>query len=97
MNVHALDALGSPVRRDILRQLQVRPLAVNELARTFPISRPAISRHLRILQQANLVTYTGVGARSIYAVHMQGFTSVRAYLDEFWDTAFARIKELAEA
>ncbi len=97
MNVHALDALGSPVRRDILRQLRVRPLAVNELARTFPISRPAISRHLRILQQANLVTYTGVGARSIYAVHMQGFISVRAYLDEFWDTAFARIKELAEA
>ncbi len=93
--MHALDALGSPVRRDILRQLQSAPLTVGELASRFPVSRPAISRHLHVLREAGLVELRPQRGRSVYAVRMQGFASVRAFLDEFWDTALARLEEIA--
>jgi DNA-binding transcriptional ArsR family regulator len=93
--MHALDALGNPVRRDILRTLRTSPLAVGELALRFPVSRPAISRHLRVLEDAGLVEHRTHGASSVYAVRMQGFASVREYLDEFWETALSRLEELA--
>ncbi len=92
---HALDALGSPVRRDILKTLHAAPLPVGELAEKFPISRPAISRHLKTLEQAGLVMKRQEGGRTLYAVRVQGFTSVRAFMDDFWDTALARLQDLS--
>ncbi|MDX6619760.1 MAG: hypothetical protein QOK36_2146 [Gaiellales bacterium] len=93
--MQALDALGNPLRRDILRTLRTSPLAVGELAMRFPVSRPAISRHLRVLEDAGLVEHRAHGASSVYAVRMQGFASVREYLDEFWEAALSRLEELA--
>ncbi|HUE22179.1 MAG TPA: winged helix-turn-helix domain-containing protein [Bryobacteraceae bacterium] len=93
--MHALDALGNPVRRKILRQLRDAPLSVNELAARFPISRPAVSRHLRVLVKSGLVEARSGGARHQYAVRIKGFTPVREFLDEFWDTALARLEELS--
>jgi DNA-binding transcriptional ArsR family regulator len=90
--MHALDALGNPVRRAILQELRSAPLPVGQLAARFPVSRPAISRHLRVLERAGLVEERPGG----YAVRLQGFASVRAYLDEFWDVALQRLEELAE-
>ena len=94
--MHALDALGSPVRREILRSLRAAPLSVGEIASRFPVSRPAISRHLRVLEDAGLVEARAEGTRNVYAVRMQGFASVRGFLDEFWDVALARLEELAK-
>ncbi len=93
---HALDALGSPIRREILRELRASPLSVGELAARFPVSRPAISRHLRTLEEAGLVEARAEGARNLYAVRMQGLVPVREYLDEFWDAALARLEALAK-
>lgn len=94
--IHALDALGNPVRRDILVALRREPLSVNELAARFPVSRPAISRHLRVLREGGLVEVRAEGSRHQYAVRLRGFTSVRAFLDEFWDVALARLAEVAK-
>jgi len=93
--MHALDALGNPVRRQILRTLRGSPLSVGELAARFPVSRPAISRHLRVLEEAGLVETRDEGARNLYSVRVQGFSAVREFLDEFWDTALARLEQLA--
>ncbi len=93
--MHALDALGSPVRRKILEKLRTRPLSVQDLADKFPVSRPAVSRHLRILEDAGLVESTTDGARHLYAVRVAGFAEVRAYLDGFWETALTRLEALA--
>jgi DNA-binding transcriptional ArsR family regulator len=94
--MHPLDALGNPVRRDMLRALRAGPLAVGQLAERFPVSRPAVSRHLRVLEDAGLVESHPDGAQRVYAVRIQGFAAVRDYLDEFWDTALARLQKLAE-
>jgi len=93
--MHALDALGSPVRRDILRTLRDRPLAVHEIAARFSVSRPAISRHLRLLVEAGLVDIETAGRESRYSVRVQGFASVREFIDGFWDSALDRLAELA--
>ena len=94
--MNALDALGNPVRREILRALRRRPLSVGEVAARFPVSRPAVSRHLRLLEEAGLVDSRAEGTRTLYAVRVQGLASVREFLDEFWDTALARLEELAQ-
>jgi DNA-binding transcriptional ArsR family regulator len=93
--MHALDALGSPIRRDILRALNAAPLSVGEIAARFPVTRPAVSRHLRVLADAGLVEGRTEGARRLFAVRVQGFAQVRAFLDEFWGTALARLEVLA--
>jgi predicted transcriptional regulator len=93
--MHALDALGNSVRRDILMLLRAAPLSVGELAARLPVSRPAVSRHLRVLDEAGLVESRAEGTRSLYAVRVQGFASVRAFLDEFWGAALARLAQLA--
>ena len=93
--MHAFDALGNPVRREILRNLQSSPLAVGELAARFPVSRPAISRHLRVLEDAGLVDHRQRGAASIYAIRVQGLAPVREFVDEFWTVALSRLEELA--
>jgi DNA-binding transcriptional ArsR family regulator len=94
--MHALDALGNPVRRSILLKLRGAPLSVGDLAAKFPVSRPAVSRHLRLLEEAGLVEARPDGARTLYGVRVKGFAAVRDYLDEFWDTALARLEELAK-
>jgi DNA-binding transcriptional ArsR family regulator len=92
-----LDALGDPTRRAILSQLRKGPLPVGALAKAFPISRPAISQHLRILKDARLVTDRPEGTRRLYQLDPAGFASVRAYLDQFWTTALDAFKAKADA
>jgi DNA-binding transcriptional ArsR family regulator len=91
-----MDALGDPTRRAILERLLNGPLPVGELARTFPVSRPAISQHLRVLKQAHLVVDRPVGNRRLYAVDPAGVEAVRAYFDRFWTQALAAFKKVAE-
>ena len=93
--MHVLDALGNPVRRAILRELRAGPRPVGEIAAGLPVSRPAVSRHLRVREDAGLVRARQDGARNIYAIHMRGFASVREFVDDFWDVALARLEELA--
>lgn len=93
--MHALDALGNPVRRDMLRRLRAKPLSVGQLAAEFPVSRPAISRHLRVLEDAGLVEMKSEGAQNLYSLRIEGFAPVRSFLDEFWDSALARLEALA--
>ena|ERR1700712_1058708 len=95
--MQALDALGNSVRREILIALREGPLAVQELADRFPVSRPAISRHVRVLEEAGLVEATRRGRQSVYAVRLQGFTTVREFLDTFWEVALQRLSALAES
>ena len=91
-----LDALGDPTRRAILEQLLARPQAVGELARAFPIARPAVSQHLRVLKQAHLVIDHAAGTRRVYRVNPAGIERLRAYFDQFWTQALAAFKRAAE-
>jgi DNA-binding transcriptional ArsR family regulator len=91
----ALDALGSPLRRDILVALRKGPLSVGALAHRFPVSRPAISRHLRMLEAAGLVAQSERGTKNLYSVRVEGFRSVQTFLDSFWDVALRRLEALA--
>lgn len=96
VTVHPLDALGNPLRREILQELRRGPRSVGDLARRFPVSRPAVSRHLRILQDAGLVEPRPPGsAQPAYAVRVSGFRAVRDYVDDFWDTALSQLEALA--
>ncbi len=97
MSMHALDALGSPLRRDILLALREAPTSVGGLADRFPVTRPAVSRHLRVLEEAGLVERREQGTRNLYAVRVQGFRSVQAFLDSFWDVALGRLEELSRS
>lgn len=90
------DALGDRTRRTIFRRLVRRPCAVGELARDLPVSRPAVSQHLRVLKDAGLVTDRREGNRRIYQVHPDGLEELRAELDEFWSSALAGFKETVE-
>jgi len=92
-----LDALGDPTRRAILGRLKRGPQPVGALAKAFPISRPAISQHLKILKDARLVSDRAEGTRRVYQLDPAGFESVRAYLDQFWTTALDAFKAKADA
>jgi DNA-binding transcriptional ArsR family regulator len=92
-----MEALGDATRRAILERLLEGPLAVGELARDFPMSRPAISQHLRILKNAQLVMDTPAGNRRLYQVNPEGIEALRAYFDRFWTQALAAFKKAAEA
>jgi DNA-binding transcriptional ArsR family regulator len=93
-----LDALGDATRRAILAQLvKDGPLPVGELARAFPMSRPAISQHLRVLKRANLVTDRPEGARRVYAVNPEALAALREYFEKFWTEALAAFKGRVEA
>jgi DNA-binding transcriptional ArsR family regulator len=92
-----LDALGDATRRAILSRLvDEGPLAVGEIAREFPMSRPAISQHLRILKDARLVVDTAAGTRRLYAVNPDAIESLRKYFDRFWARALAAFKKKIE-
>jgi DNA-binding transcriptional ArsR family regulator len=94
--VAGLTALGDPTRRVIFERLADRPRAVGELARELPVSRPAVSQHLRVLKDAGLVIDRPVGARRIYQLDPKGVGALRAYLDQFWSRALAAYKRAAE-
>jgi len=91
-----LDALGDGTRRAILERLLDGPRAVGDLARDFPMTRPAISQHLKVLRDANLVVAQAAGNRRIYRVDPAGLASLRTYLDRFWTHALAAFKSAAE-
>ncbi len=91
-----MDALGDATRRAIFERLQAGPLAVGEIAETLPVSRPAVSQHLRVLKEAGLVTERRDGTRRLYRLDPDGLAELRAYFDEFWSTALASFKAAAE-
>ena len=93
----ALDALGDPTRRRVLELLRDGERAVVDVAAELPVSRPAVSQHLRVLKGAGLVTERKDGRRHLYAVDADGLAPLRAYLETFWDDALARFKAKAEA
>jgi DNA-binding transcriptional ArsR family regulator len=82
-----LTALADPTRRTIFERVAIGPKAVGELARGLPVSRPAVSQHLRILKSARLVVDRQVGTRRLYQLKPDGLAELRAYLDQFWDQA----------
>jgi DNA-binding transcriptional ArsR family regulator len=90
------EALGDPQRRTILRLLGEGERSVGELAANLPISRPAVSRHLRVLREAGLVREEPQGTRRIYALQAEGVDAVRAYLEQVWGEAAARFRLTAE-
>ena len=93
---NALQALGDPTRLEIFELIARRPRAVVELAGELPVTRPAVSQHLKVLKQAGLVTDRAEGARRIYQVDPRGVEAIRHWLDGFWDEALARFKEAVE-
>lgn len=99
MSTYALDpwvALGDPSRRQIFERIAQRPQSVNEIVQTVTISRPAVSQHLRVLREANLVTVRAAGTRRIHQVNPDGLRALRRDLDSYWAGVLANFKELAE-
>jgi DNA-binding transcriptional ArsR family regulator len=92
-----LAALGDPTRRAIFELLAEGPAPVGELAKLLPVSRPAVSQHLRVLKDAGLVRDHAAGTRRVYRIDPEGIAAIRAYLDRFWDRALADFKSFAEA
>jgi DNA-binding transcriptional ArsR family regulator len=90
-------ALGDPTRRAIFERLAARPRAVGELAEELPVSRPAVSQHLRVLKEAGLVRDQAVGTRRLYEVDPEGFGEVRTWFEDFWTDALDAFKRAAEA
>ncbi len=89
-------ALGDPTRREIFERVAVKPSAVGELARGLPVSRPAVSQHLRVLKEAGLVTETPEGTRRIYRLDPRGIAAMRDWLDAHWDAALDAFKNFAD-
>jgi DNA-binding transcriptional ArsR family regulator len=92
----ALSALADPTRRAIFERLADRPSAVGELAEELPVSRPAVSQHLKVLLDAGLVSARSEGSRRIYGIDPDGVGALRAYLDRFWNRALAAFKDAVE-
>ncbi|HEX9718076.1 MAG TPA: metalloregulator ArsR/SmtB family transcription factor [Actinomycetota bacterium] len=91
-----LDALGDPTRRAVLELLRGGAKPVGEIARQLPVTRPAVSQHLRVLKGAGLVRDRREGTRRLYSVDAAGLSALRTYLETYWDTALASFKDGAE-
>jgi DNA-binding transcriptional ArsR family regulator len=91
-----LDALGDPTRRAVCERLAAGPLAVGQLAARLPVSRPAVSQHLKVLKEAGLVIDRPVGNRRLYELDPVGVTVLRAWLDRIWSDALVAFKAAAE-
>jgi DNA-binding transcriptional ArsR family regulator len=89
-------ALADPTRRQVFELLAKRALSVGEVAARLPVSRPAVSQHLRVLEDAGLVECEPDGTRRVYRVDPRGIEAMRSYLDRFWDRALAAFKAAAE-
>ena len=91
----AITALADPTRRAIFERLARSPSAVGELARELPVSRPAVSQHLKILKSAGLVTDQAAGTRRVYSVDSAGVAAIREYFDQFWRQSLASFRTAA--
>ena len=94
--VAALGALGDPTRRAIFECLAREPMAVGQIADLLPVTRPAVSQHLKVLKEAGLVTDQAIGTRRIYRVRSDGLQAIHAYLDQMWGQALAAFQSAAE-
>jgi DNA-binding transcriptional ArsR family regulator len=92
----AIAALSDPTRRTVFERLADGPLSVAELSSGLPVSRPAVSQHLRVLKEAGLVFARPQGTRQLYQIDPEGIDNVRRYFDQFWGRALAAFKETAE-
>ena len=92
----ALDALGDPSRRQILELLAERPRAVGEIAAAMPIGRPAVSKHLKVLEGAGLVDHESRGTRNLYALAPDGLVDLQQWLVATWDTALSSFARFVE-
>jgi DNA-binding transcriptional ArsR family regulator len=90
-------ALADPTRRAVLERLRKGPRSVGEVARGLPVSRPAVSQHLRVLKEAGLVTERRAGTRRLYSVNGDGLAELRDYLESFWQDALAAYKRAIES
>jgi DNA-binding transcriptional ArsR family regulator len=95
-NANAFAALADPTRRAVFERLAGGPRSVGELAERLPVSRPAVSQHLKVLKAAGLVVDRPEGARRVYQIDPQGLGQIRAWLDRFWDAALEAFKAEAE-
>ena len=91
-----LEILADPTRRTIVDRLRSGPRAVGELAQGLAVSRPAVSKHLRLMREAGVVRMTEDGTRNLYSLDLRAIEQVRTYLDGFWDDALARFRAEAE-
>lgn len=91
-----LEALGDPTRRRVLELVAERPQPVGAIAARLPVSRPAVSQHLRVLKDAGLVTDTAVGTQRVYRLDTRGIAALRTYLDRFWDDSLAAYARAVE-
>lgn len=91
-----MEALGDPTRREIFEKLRDGPLSVGELADGLPVSRPAVSQHLRVLREAGLVTGRAVGTRRLYEVDPCGLGQLRDWFDTFWNDVLAAFADKAD-
>jgi DNA-binding transcriptional ArsR family regulator len=89
-------ALSDPTRRQVLESIRLNPQAVGQIASGLPVTRPAVSQHLKILKDANLVAETRHGTRNIYAIDPQGIALMRDYFNDYWDIALDRFQTFAE-
>ena len=92
----ALQSISDPTRRSVLESLRAGPQAVGEIAKKLPVSRPAVSQHLKVLKDAGLVADEPRGTARIYRIHAEGLRELRDWLDGFWDEALANFKTHAE-
>jgi DNA-binding transcriptional ArsR family regulator len=92
----AFAALADPSRRRVFERLRAGPLSVGAVAKGMPVSRPAVSQHLKVLKDAGLVTDHAEGTRRVYSIDPQGLAAVRSWLDQFWDDALAVFQAEAE-
>jgi DNA-binding transcriptional ArsR family regulator len=89
---NALSALADPTRRRVFERLKSGPRAVGDIARGLPVSRPAVSQHLKVLKEAGLVADRPEGTRRVYYIDPQGLGAMRKWLDQFWDHALAAFR-----
>jgi len=92
-----LAALADPTRRAVFEKLRERPRAVGELADDLPVSRPAVSQHMKVFRDAGLVADRAEGAKRVYYIDPHGLGPLRAWLDQFWDHALEAFRAEAEA
>ena len=90
-------ALADPTRRAVFERLRQGPRPVRDIARDLPVSRPAVSQHLRVLKDAGLVTERREGTRRLYRIDPDGLAAIRDYFDDFWNEALAAFKAAAES
>jgi DNA-binding transcriptional ArsR family regulator len=92
-----LDVLADPTRRALIERLRAGPLPVGKLAAGLPVSRPAVSKHLRLMREARVVRMSENGTRNLYELDLRALDEVRRYLNRFWDSSLVQFKKAAES